>query len=176
MPRREAPLSMEYILLGLLACRPQHGYELYKQLETRSGPAMVWQVKQAQLYALLEKLENQGLLTSTLLDGGVHPDRRQYCLTEAGRVALTYWMRAPVENGRAMRQEFLARLYFARLEGPQAARELIANQVKTSRNWLRELQTGVDAAAEGYDRLVWQFRLVQVQGFLFWLDLCMQEI
>jgi PadR family transcriptional regulator AphA len=177
MSRREAPLSLEHILLGLLAAAPLHGYELFKQLETPAGPALVWRVKQAQLYALLEKLESQGLLASTLLEGGAHPDRRQYRLTESGRAALQAWMRAPVESGRAMRQEFLARLYFARRESPPAARELILRQVGVCREWLRRLQSGMAAAPAGsYERLVLEFRLVQVQGFLFWLDLCMKEL
>ncbi|HZU86241.1 MAG TPA: helix-turn-helix transcriptional regulator [Anaerolineaceae bacterium] len=177
MPRREAPLSLEYVLLGLLARQPQHGYELFKLVEARIGPALVWRVKQAQLYAILEKLENQGLLASEVVEGGAHPDRRQYHLTDAGREGLTQWMRAPVESGRAMRQEFLARLYFAQLESSQTARDLITHQVHTCRGWLRSLQSGLDAAAPGsYERLVLQFRLVQVQGFLFWLDLCMQEL
>ncbi len=177
MPRRESPLSLEYILLGLLAPAPLHGYELFKQLETRRGPALVWQVKQAQLYAILDKLEGQGLLASSVVEGGQYPDRRQYRLSESGRAALEGWMHAPVENSRAMRQEFLARLYFARRESPRAARELILRQVDACREWLGAIQAEADRDAQGsYERLVMEFRLVQVQGYLFWLDLCMKEI
>ena len=66
-PRPSIPLTHEYILLGLLHQQPMHGYDLHKEITSREGIAVIWTVKQSQLYALLDKLETQGLLTSTLV-------------------------------------------------------------------------------------------------------------
>jgi DNA-binding PadR family transcriptional regulator len=53
MPRQQAPLSLEFILLGFLEQKPIHGYDLYKQISSFDAISLVWSVKQSQLYALL---------------------------------------------------------------------------------------------------------------------------
>ena len=50
-PRPLTPLTLEYILLGLLAERSMHGYDLFRELQGRTGLAMIWHVKQSMLYA-----------------------------------------------------------------------------------------------------------------------------
>jgi len=130
-PRQQAPLSTEYILLGLIAQDPVHGYDLHKQLATLDGLSSIWHVKQSQMYALLDKLEAVGYLQSASTAGTAHALRKQYRLTESGREALDAWMVSPVQHAREMRQGFLARLYFARLSGPAAARQLIDAQCTT---------------------------------------------
>jgi len=46
-----------------------HGYDLDKEIATREGIALIWSITQSRLYALLDKLETQGMLTSTLVPG-----------------------------------------------------------------------------------------------------------
>ena len=52
------PLSPEFALLGLLAIKPAHGYDLYQQLITDLG--QVWHLSQSQAYAILKRLETRG--------------------------------------------------------------------------------------------------------------------
>ncbi len=53
---------MEYILLGFVAQGPIHGYDLHKKIGEPQGIGLIWRIKQSQLYALLDKLEKDGLL------------------------------------------------------------------------------------------------------------------
>ena len=178
MPRHQAPLSLEYILLGLLDQNPAHGYDLYKNIIHLEGISLVWHVKQSQLYALLDKLETGGLLKSTLLPGEAHPMRKGYQITAAGKQAFYGWRASPVSHGRDMRQEFLAKLYFAHQAGPQVALELIEAQKQACQGWVTELQSRYSVQKDGqfYERMVLQYRLSQTMAMLEWLEFCRVEI
>jgi PadR family transcriptional regulator, regulatory protein AphA len=171
-PRLSVPLTHEYILLGLLNQHPMHGYDLHKEIASREGIAAIWSVKQSQLYALLDKLEAQGLLTSTLVPGEAHPSRKEFKLTEAGQGALAAWMQNPVRHPREMRQDFLARLYFASQTSAQAAAHLIHQQQVECRDWLHGLQQREQDLGEDrfYERIVYDFRITQITGMLEWLS------
>jgi DNA-binding PadR family transcriptional regulator len=116
-PRRQSPLALEYILLGIIGRSPIHGYNIYKELNRLDGIGMVWQIKQSQLYALLDKLETQELIHATRLETDSYPPRKEYQLTPLGIIEFKHWRSSPVKHPRDLRQEFLARLYFARLAG-----------------------------------------------------------
>lgn len=171
------PAGVELVLLGLLAQQPRHGYELHKQLEELRGIGLVWRIKQANLYALLDKLERKGWLRSQVVKDEEHQARKQYTVCEAGRRAWLTWQQSPVRHGRDMRQDFLSRWYFARQRGPQAAGELIARQRDTCCQWLLDLNEKLSALPwdEAFDRSVYQFRIAQVQAMLAWLDQLAKE-
>ena len=177
-PRPSAPLTLEFILLGLLDQRPMHGYDLHRELASLAGIALIWSVKQSRLYALLDKLEQGGLLASELIPGEAHPMRKQFRLTEGGRQALHSWMLSPVGHGRDMRQDFLARLYFARRNGKQTALRLIQEQRVICLGWQASLEDQVSLLQkEGqFERLVYEFRIAQVKAMLDWLEACQVEL
>lgn len=169
-PRRAAPLTLEFVLLGLLSESPAHGYELHQKLRTLQPLSLVWKVGQPQLYALLDKLAGQDLLAGELFSGEGHPNRQRYYLTKTGCKRFADWCAAPVPHARDMRQEFLAKLYFARRTGNALA--LIERQRAACQNWLDSLNEQNQALAPHQvdDRLVFDFRLRQVQSLLDWLD------
>jgi DNA-binding PadR family transcriptional regulator len=171
-PRQQAPLSTEYILLGLVARGPVHGYDLHKQLATLDGLSAIWHVKQSQLYALLDKLEDMGYLHSVSMPGAASALRKQYHITVNGRTAFDAWMVSPVQHGREMRQGFLARLYFARLSGLEAVQQLIDAQYTTCLDW----QRGIQSEPASFQRVVSLFRLNQINAMLNWLDECRKTL
>jgi DNA-binding PadR family transcriptional regulator len=65
-------------LLSLLSEQPQHGYELMRQIERRSGG--IYQASAGTIYPTLQQLEDEGLIAAAMSDG-----KRVYRLTEAGR-------------------------------------------------------------------------------------------
>jgi len=69
-------------ILSLLAERPMHGYEMMQELAERTKG--IWRPSPGSLYPALQLLEDQGLVQSETADG-----RRQFTLTEKGRVELT---------------------------------------------------------------------------------------
>lgn len=173
-PRSQAPLSTEFILLGFAAQGPVHGYDLHKQISTLDGISSIWHVKQAQLYALLDKLETLGYLEAAPAPGAAFAPRKVYHLTGAGRQAFETWLISPVAHARQIRQEFLARLYFARLAGPETANRLIGAQIEACRGWQQALQARLagEEAAGAFQRTVDSYRLSQIEAALGWLEQC----
>lgn len=76
--RGDLPLA----LLSLLEDGPRHGYDLMKQLESRSHG--LYRASAGTVYPLLQQLQDEGLIASRSAEGG----RRDYELTAAGRERL----------------------------------------------------------------------------------------
>ncbi len=176
MPRVQ--LAIEYALLGFLYRRPMHGYEIHQQMTGRGGLGLVWHLNQSQLYAQLAKLEEQGYVAATLEPQDARPPRRMLHLTPAGREAFVAWTQTPVAHGRGLRMEFMAKLYSAGLVGPQATATLIARQRDAIREWLAALCAQA-AALPGecrYERLVFRYRIGQLESTLAWLAECEEAL
>jgi DNA-binding PadR family transcriptional regulator len=52
-------MSVRNAILGLLAQRPRHGYELRAAFEALVGGEAIWEVKPAQIYTTLARLEER---------------------------------------------------------------------------------------------------------------------
>ncbi|ALF56277.1 PadR family transcriptional regulator [Nostoc piscinale CENA21] len=70
--------DIKFMLLGLLSERPQHGYELIKELENRRGGFR--KLSPGSVYPTLQMLEEGGYLTSEQVEG-----KRVYTITDSGR-------------------------------------------------------------------------------------------
>lgn len=169
-----SPITIEYALLGFLYERPMHGYDIYRELRRPDGIGIVWRITRSQLYALLVKLEEQGYVTVSLEPQENRPTRRIFHLTKAGDAAFTSWLSAPVERPRNTRLEFLAKLYFARREGPEAVFQLVRAQRMRCLEWLKNFSARAEAchATCPFEWLVWQFRISQIKAQLKWLESC----
>lgn len=178
MARSQAPLSLEYILLGFICQGPIHGYDLYKKISNLNDIALFWHIKQSLLYALLEKLEGDGLLTSSMVPGKAHLIRKEYQITSVGRQTFLTWMSCPVSRGREIRQEFMAKLYFAHQTSVEASMELIDEQKTECEEWLASQQNSFSKTSDEqrYERMIYQFRISQTQATMEWLEYCRIEI
>ena len=74
--------DIKFILLELLAERPQNGYELMNELETRRGGFR--RPSPGSVYPTLQMLEEGGYLTSEEVEG-----KRVYTITESGKQFLS---------------------------------------------------------------------------------------
>lgn len=173
-PMVRRPLTIEHALLGFLKPGPLHGYQLHLQLSDPQGLGRVWRVKQARLYAWLERLEGDGLISRAVQAHEPQPRRHVYQLTRRGQSAFASWLSTPVQKPRQMRQEFQAKLFFARSEGPEAFRRLLEAQRQACQRWLESQATlaGHESGSQGFAWLVDQYRLGQIQAMLAWLDQC----
>jgi DNA-binding PadR family transcriptional regulator len=168
------PLSLEYALLGFLRQGASYPYEIHQQLERTPVLHLVWRMKQRQTYALLERLEDEGCLTSETVEQGRRPPRRMLALTPQGRATFEHWLVLPVEHGRDFRQEFMAKLFFAQREGTQLVTTLIERQRLACQERLNEFKTQLHAhpMQQPLDQLVMKFRIGQLEAILSWLDQC----
>ena len=69
------------LILGALAERPMHGYEVIQALEEKSRG--MWRPSAGSIYPTLQQLSDEGLITGEDVEG-----RRTYTLTDAGRQAV----------------------------------------------------------------------------------------
>ncbi|MFN8457712.1 MAG: PadR family transcriptional regulator [Anaerolineae bacterium] len=78
--------STAVMILRLLAEKPMYGYQIVKELQTRSEG--YFEVEQGTLYPALHRLEKDGLVSSQweVVEDG--PSRKYYTITEAGRIEL----------------------------------------------------------------------------------------
>jgi PadR family transcriptional regulator AphA len=173
-PLLRQPLTIEHALLGFLSERPMHGYEIHQRLAGLAGLGLVWQVKQSHVYALLDKLEGDGYIAGRQQAQDMRPPRRIFRLTSAGRKAFRDWLSRPVAHGREIRLEFMAKLFFARREGPAWVEGLVAGQRQECSDWRAKLlaQAAASPGRGSFEWLVFQFRVRQVESMLGWLDLC----
>jgi len=102
-------MSVKNALLGLLAHHPRHGYELHDAFEAMVGGEQNWDLKPAQVYSTLTRLEKQGLIVEESIEQDGGPEKRIYTLTDAGHKALARWFSVPV-GGNHQRDEFFLKL------------------------------------------------------------------
>ena len=173
-PMVKLPLTIEHALLGLLYRRPLHGYQLHQELTEAHDLGLVWRLKEAQLYRLLGRLEEEGYVEATSEAQGTRPPRKVLRLTPAGEAAFLAWVRSPVHRGRELRLEFLAKLYFARQLGGETVRDLVEAQRQELQEALDDLTRQADALRQTriYDWLVLEFRIGQLGAMLAWLATC----
>ncbi len=158
-----------YVLLGLLAPGPRHAYALYRELRQADGLWMIWRLKLPRLYAILDRLEREGLIRSEPVPQVRRPTRRVFRLTPEGEARYRQWRTEPVPRGRDIRQLFLAKLYLARREGPEIVRQLLQRQRAACQQWLDALQAA-PPSPDPFARAVWHYRRRYVEMLLDWLQ------
>jgi PadR family transcriptional regulator, regulatory protein AphA len=102
---------LKFIVLGMLRENPMTGYELKQRID--HSVSHFWHAYQSQVYAMLQKLEQDTLLTSTLEEGDRTLNRRVYRLTEAGEQALQAWYAEHLESLPGVKDDLLVRVFFA---------------------------------------------------------------
>ena len=101
-------MSVKYGLLGILAKKPQHGYELKRTFEQITGG--FWELNYGQIYQTLDRLESDGFVTFTVEHEDNVPDKKVYEITHEGRDALRDWIDNPEPRPRPLRDELFIRL------------------------------------------------------------------
>jgi DNA-binding PadR family transcriptional regulator len=138
-------MSVRFALLGLLAQRSRHGYELHAAFEALMGGEQNWDVKPAQVYTTLSRLEEAGLVTEAAPAEPEGQDKRIYAVTPAGRVALSAWMATGVEREHN-HDEFFLKLMLALLTGDPPPQRLIQTQRSALYRDLHAITTQRNAA------------------------------
>lgn len=84
-------MTVRNALLGLLAQRPRHGYELHAAFLALAGGEEIWDVKPAQVYTTLGRLEDAGFVSEIGVEKDHGPEKRIYALTPEGKAELDEW-------------------------------------------------------------------------------------
>ena len=174
MPRSNySSPSIDNALLGFLIPKPMHGYELHQVIQQTPGLYRVWTLKQALLYAKLDKLEKAGFIHATTEPSPTSSPPRKYLhITKAGAATFHDWVNQPVLKSRFMRQEFLVKLILVRQLQPDHLPEVLSKQIEVTEQWVSNLERDLNQLQSTdtvEDRLVSSFRLLQDRAVLDWL-------
>jgi DNA-binding PadR family transcriptional regulator len=166
-------MSVRHALLGLLAQRPRHGYELHTAFEAVVGGEQNWDVKPAQIYTTLSRLEKDGLVSEEAVsrDGG--PEKRVFAITPAGRDLLAQWFVSGVERD-LQRDEFFVKLMLSLATGQAPPRMVIQTQRSRLFQDLHRLTTQrghTSPKTELAQILLYDKAIMHLEADLRWLDM-----
>jgi len=166
-------MSVRNALLGLLAQQPRHGYELRAAFEAVIGGKANWDVRPAQVYASLDRLERAGLIRQRSVRKAGGPEKRVYGLTAAGRRELQHWLEAETERAPE-HDEFFLKLMIALATGAARPKRMIHVQ-RTALYQRLHAVTGRRQATDPKTSLAHALLLDQavmhLEADLHWLDM-----
>ena len=159
------------LILGLLASEPMHGYELLARFEAPSELGRVWTMSRSQVYAVLKRLEEQGLIRGRAVRGQSAPDRFVYDVTSAGRGRLDRWLLESRFSAsvRSIRVEFVSRLHIAERLG-RSIDPIVQQQMAACLDRREVLLRARQAAVSPTEQRSLDFVLGQLQAAIDWLE------
>ncbi|SRR5579884_727313 len=171
MPTPTALTPAEHAMLGLVALRPRHGYEIAAYFGPDGDLGMVCQLPMSLLYAQLKRLESLGLLAGTTEQQSNRPPRRIYHLTAAGEAEFHAWLDEPVHRIRDIRIDFLLKLFFSARVPSHDTDALLRRQVAACQEYLAVLEARqAHTSPDSFAYLVNQSRLTAARGTIAWLS------
>ncbi len=175
-PHHIGTLSPEMALLGLLYGAPSHGYDLHRKVISDLG--QVWHLSQSQAYTILKRLEAQADISVEEIPQEKLPPRQLLRMTEQGRQRFLDWLEASSGGStRAIRMEFVTRLYFLRMYMPEKLAQAFERQRAEAKSHIERLEKArTELPGEQlYNRMSLDLRLKQLHSVLEWLDECQQS-
>jgi DNA-binding PadR family transcriptional regulator len=170
-PHHIGTLSPEMALLGQLYDSPGHGYDLHRKVLNELG--QVWHLSQSQAYAILKRLEAQADISTEEIPQEKLPPRQLLHLTPKGRQRFLDWLETPSGSStRAIRLEFVTRLYFISLYMPKKLPQAFDQQREEAKTHIVRLEKmRAELPVEQiYNHMSLDLRLKQLQSVLEWLD------
>ena len=166
-------MSVRNALLGLLAQQPRHGYELHDAFEAMVGGKQNWDIKPAQVYTTLSRLEKSGLVAQKSVEQDGGPEKVIYNITDQGMDELNAWLSEPVKTAH-QRDEFYLKLmlYLATENG--SPNQIIYTQRASLFQELHTLtaqRAEADPQSELAHILHMDQAIMRVEADLRWLDM-----
>ena len=130
-------MSLKYIMLGML--RESHsGYDIKKNFE--KSLRNFWRAELSQIYPLLQKMNEDGLVSSKEGESDIGPTRRVYKRTAKGRKELVSWLLEGPTVGTE-KIAYLAQVYFlSDLQDEAGAIAFMQKLRQYMVDWLRTLE------------------------------------
>jgi len=159
------------VILGLLALQPAHGYELLERFKSKEQLGRIWTMSTSQLYAVLNRLNEEGAVTGRRLLPKDGPPRTQYTITEKGHSLVHTWLfeHNPSSSIHRIRVMFLSRLYIADLLKVSKTR-IFNNQIASCQSQFRKLSRKKADIISPIEAIALDFVLNQLSAVLNWLE------
>lgn len=168
-------LSPEMALLGLLYEASGHGYDLHRKVNADLG--QVWHLSQSQAYSILKRLEMRGDVSVEEIRQEKLPPRQLLHMTPRGRQRFLEWLDANSGGStRAIRMEFVTRLYFLNLYFPEKIGPAFDRQREEAQSHIARLKKIFDELPieQVYNSMSLKMRVEQLKTVLAWLEECQE--
>lgn len=169
-------LSPDEVLLGLLQAHPSHGYDLLERFRDPAHLGRIWNMSVSQLYAVLKRLESDGMITGRELPQPDAPPRTEYAITPLGDQRVADWLaetQPPISIHR-IRVQFLSRLYIATLlDLPTDG--VIDRQMAVCEKQRDAIRAGITQTSAPIEILTLEFVLGQLDAAITWLEHCREQ-
>ncbi|HPS57966.1 MAG TPA: PadR family transcriptional regulator [Spirochaetota bacterium] len=170
-------MSTKHIILGALMNGPAHGYSL------KSGSAIKvlgeFGINDGQLYPLLKKMTDDGLIAKEIEYRESGPNRHNYHITDAGRKEFISWLTGAEGEERAFRyemirkDEFLNKCMYLRFLENAGSVEKIRKQIAETEATIDDFRKAYDNMnSRGFDRLhimIVRYCMMNQETRLLWL-------
>src|SRR5512137_2894132 len=166
-------MPVRHAVLGLLAQRPRHGYELRAAFHALAGGEENWDVKPAQIYTTLARLEQGGLVAQDGVEQNAGPEKRIYALTPTGHKTLKEWFASGIEPEH-QRDEFFIKLMIGLVSGVADPYRLIQTQrahLFQELHDITEHRSHSDPSTELSKILLLDKAVMHLEADLRWLDM-----
>ena len=174
-------MSVKYAMLGILAEKDLHGYELKSSFDDKVGE--FWSLNYGQIYSTLDRLEQEDLVTHDRQVQDKRPDKKIYSITSKGKKKLEEWLSTPVSKLRALRDEFFIKLVFMDKRNPAPVLDLIEKQKAMylkQMNQLTHQKVELKKQPKKHDMLTTELLmdagLFHAEADIKWLTLCEAKI
>lgn len=166
---------LRFALLGLLADRPRHGYELKTLFEELL--AGTWPVNIGQIYTTLARLERDGLVECETVAQDATPDRKVYCPTEDGLAALKGWLNDAGDGPVRLKDELFLKVLVHRVARTGNASEILGAQREVLLRQLAELVRLQQAPGqEPFTALLVEGAVLHTEADLKWIAACEERL
>lgn len=163
-------LSPEYALLGILMTRPKHGYEVHSEFSSKMS--QFWHLNMSQAYALLKRMEKDGMVVSRELRQENRPAKKIFSVTREGKQRFQNWIYSPVKHVRDLRIELMAKLFFIRELNLKGGLDLIDKQIEVLQERFVEIKGSKEKITDEFQTLLYSFKMAQSTSALEWLKEC----
>lgn len=154
-------------ILGILSFGPAHGYDICRRLTEEAGS--VWRLGKSQIYALLTRMERDGLVEHDRVHQENFPAKNIFRLAPKGEEIFSEWVCKPVNHIRDMRLEFLTKLWFARQSGNGLEADLIEKQISLCQKKIQSLENLKSSRTTEIEKQAVAFKMVVTTSVLAWL-------
>jgi DNA-binding PadR family transcriptional regulator len=159
------------VVLAMLAKEPSQGYQLRARLNDALGP-LGEGLNAGQIYVVLGRLENAGLVTLEGSAGATGRDRKVYALTALGQERVGDWL-GEVSWPKPDLAEFHLKLIAAAAAGLADPISIVDMQRRELLRRLRDVQLAqMDEPDDSDAALLLEGIVLRLQADLRWLEAC----
>jgi len=149
---------------------PKHGYEMHSYFSSHMD--QFWRLSMSQIYALLKRMEKNGVVISKGELQNNRPAKKIFFITQTGKEGFLNWVYSPVNHVRNLRIEFMAKLFFMKELNLTSAPAMIDKQIDILQEKLHLLQHPKENSMDEFQKALHSFKIAQTTSAINWLKEC----